>query len=87
VGSLSVVFSLEGANHVLVAQLARECLKSLCLDMVTPNLPRSATCISDSHIRRRCHQGTFPKPVRVGQGLRGRKAWRREDIMNFIGAL
>jgi len=42
---------------------------------------------SDSHIRRRCYQGTFPKPVRVGQGLRGREAWRREDIINFIAAL
>lgn len=36
------------------------------------------------HVMRLVRQGRFPKPVRLGNGMYGRIAWRKRDLEEWI---
>jgi predicted DNA-binding transcriptional regulator AlpA len=42
---------------------------------------------SRQHLYRKMADGTFPKPVALGSAAYSRKAWRRADIMEWLGQL
>lgn len=41
-------------------------------------------CISRTTLWRQANLGTFPKPVRITDGPKGKKAWRPEDVQRWI---